>query len=126
MACRAHLAGLIGLVVVVVLPASIGSSAPAALKAPRSRLPGWASTGFIAYRCHDQLCLMRPDGSGKRHLLSVGPSPQWDPAISPHGRLLAFRGYYGVGDGEYAPYVVGTNGCAARRLSRRTIAGNPS
>src|SRR5919198_657858 len=102
------------------------SGASAALKAPRSSLPGWASTGFIAYRCRDQLCLMRPDGSGKRYLLSVGPSPPWDPAIAPHGRQLAFRGYYGLGDGEYAPYVVGTNGCAVRRLTRRTIAGDPT
>jgi len=68
---------------------------------------------------------MRPDGSGKRRLLSVGPSPQWDPAFSPDGRMLAFRGYFGLGDGEYALYVVGTNGCAVRRLTR-SIASDPS
>src|SRR5919198_2109342 len=122
----AHLAVLAGLVVVVLVsPASVGSSASAALKAPRSSLPGWASTGFIAYRCRDELCLMRPDGSGKRYLLSVGPSPQWDPAVSPQARMLTFRGYYGLGDGEYALYVVDTNGCAVRRLTR-SIAGDPT
>jgi Tol biopolymer transport system component len=68
---------------------------------------------------------MRPDGSGKRHLLSVGPSPQWDPAVSPHGQMLAFRGYYGLGDGEYALYVIGTNRCALHRLTD-PIAGDPS
>src|SRR6266566_8091356 len=84
------------------------------------------STGSIAYKCGDSLCLSRADGSGKRPLLAVGhPWPQWDPAFSPDGRMLAFRGYYAIGDGAYALYVVRTNGCAVRRLSR-SIAGNPS
>jgi TolB protein len=69
---------------------------------------------------------MRPDGSRKRHLLSAaGPSPQWDPAFSPNGRTLAFRGYHGPGDGEYALYAVRTNGCGVRRLTR-SIASDPS
>jgi Tol biopolymer transport system component len=38
---------------------------------------------------------------------------------------VAFRGYWGVGDGAYALYVVGTNGCTPRRLTR-DIAGDPS
>ena len=123
----ALLASVVGLVfVVAVSPASKESSASAALKGPSSRLPKWASTGFIAYRCHDQLCLMRPDGSGKRHLLAVGRSPQWNPAVSPDAGMLAFRGYYGLGDGEYALYVADTTGCAVRRLTRRMIASDPS
>jgi TolB protein len=123
----AYLAALAGLVVLVlVAPASMRASASASLKEPTTRLPPrWASTGFIAYRCRDELCLMRPDGSRKRHLLSVGPSPQWDPAFSPDGLMLAFRGYYGIGDGEYALHVVRTNGCAIHRLTR-SIAGDPS
>src|SRR6266516_4810700 len=121
-----HLAALAGLLLAVVLsPASTSASASASLKAPRSGLPRWASTGFIAYRCRDELCLMRPDGSGKRHLLSTGPSPQWDPAFSPRGRMLVFRGYYGIEDGKYALYGIGTNRCALRRLTD-SIAGNPS
>ena len=68
---------------------------------------------------------MRPDGSGKRHLLSIGPSPQWDPTFSPGGRMVAFRGYYGPADGDYALYVARANGCAVRRLTR-SIAGDPS
>lgn len=122
----AHLAALMGLVVVVVVsPASMRSSASASLRAATSQVPRWASRGFIAYKCDDSLCLMRPDGSGKRHLLSVGPSPQWDPAFSPDGRMLAFRGYHGIGDGEYALYVVRVDGCAIHRLTR-SIAGDPS
>lgn len=122
----AHLAVLVGLVVVVVVaPASMRSSASASLNAPSSRVPRWASTGFIAYRCRDELCLMRPDGSGKRHLLSAGPSPQWDPGFSPQGQMLGFRGYYGLGDGQYALYVIGTNRCALHRLTD-SIAGDPS
>jgi TolB protein len=114
-----HLAAVLGLVAVA---GSSASAAPDASSGP----PPWAATGFIVYRCRDQLCLMQPDGSGKRHLLAKGPSPQWDPAVSPRAVLLAFRGYYGLGDGEYALYVAGTNGCAPRRLTFRTIASDPS
>jgi Tol biopolymer transport system component len=122
----AHLAALVGLVVVVLVShASARPNEPAARNASASRVPTWASTGFIAYRCRDDLCLMRPDGNRKRRLLSVGPSPQWDPAFSPRARRLAFRGYYGLGDGQYALYVIGTNGCSIRRLTR-SIAGHPS
>ena len=40
--------------------------------------------------------------------------------------MVAFRGYYAPpADGAYALYVVGTNGCTPRRLTRG-IAGNPS
>jgi TolB protein len=58
-------------------------------------------------------------------LLRHGPWPQWDPSISAGGRLIAFRGYYGGGDGDYALYVGGTNGCGVRRLTHG-IAGNPT
>ena len=122
----AYLAARMGFVVVVALsPAAIRSSASPSLKAPTSQVPPWASTGFLAYKCGDSLCLMRPDGSGHRNLLLVGPSPQWDAALSPHGRMIAFRGYYGIADGEYALYVVGTNGCGVHRLTR-SIAGDPA
>ena len=88
--------------------------------------PSWASAGFIAYKCGDSLCLIRPDGIGNRRLLGAAhPWPQWDPAFSPDGRTIAFRGYYGLGDGEYALYAVGTNGCEVRKLSR-SIAGDPT
>jgi Tol biopolymer transport system component len=123
----AHFVALVGLltVVMVVSAASMKSSPSVSPSAPTSRVPRWASTGFIVYRCRDELCLMRPDASLKRRLLTVGPSPQWDPSLSPHGQMLAFRGYYAVGDGEYALYAAGTNGCAVRRLTH-SIAGDPT
>src|SRR5438874_13744022 len=96
----AHLAAGVSLVVVVVVSLAPTRSSPwAARKESRSFVPWWASTGFIAYRCRDQLCLMRPDGSGKRRLLSVGPSPQWDPGVLARwadarlSRLLRARGW---------------------------------
>jgi Tol biopolymer transport system component len=100
-------------------------TATASANGQASRVPSWASRGFITYRCGDELCLMRPDGSGNHPLLSSGPSPQWDPAFSDGGRLLAFRGYYGIGDGDYALYVVDTTSCAIHRVTRST-AESPS
>ena len=114
-----RLAALVGVVVAV-------AASPGSVRSSASVTPPWASTGFIAYKCGDPLCLVRPDGSGKRDLLPLaGPGPQWDPAFSPDGRMLAFRGYYGGGDGEYAVYVVRTDGCSIHRLTR-SIAGDPS
>jgi Tol biopolymer transport system component len=122
----AHVAALVGLVVLVAMPSPAPRAAASATpETETSRVPQWAATGFIAYRCRDELCLMRPDGRQKRHIVSVGPSPQWDPAVSPPARMLAFRGYYGVADGAYALYTVRTNGCGVRRLTR-SIAGNPT
>ncbi len=81
--------------------------------------------GYIAYECDGSLCLAHPDGSRQRKLLSGFPWPQWDPAFAPGGDRIAFRGYYGPGDGAYALYVAGANGCSVHRLTRN-IAGNPS
>lgn len=83
--------------------------------------------GFVAYKCGDSLCLAHSDGSKHRSLLARGgrPWPQWDPAFARNGGQIAFRGYYAPGDGAYALYVAGTNGCSARRLTR-SIAGSPS
>jgi len=101
--------------------------ASAAVPASSAPVPVWASKGEIAYKCgNDALCLVRPDGSGNRNLLGVAhPWPQWDAAFSLDGTMVAFRGYYGLGDGDYALYVVGANGYAVHRLTR-SIAGSPS
>jgi Tol biopolymer transport system component len=97
----------------------------AAVSATSPRSFARTATGVIAFKCADSLCLTRPDGTGRRKLFQSGPSPQWDPTFAPAGRRLAFRGYYGLNEGDYALYVVGTNGCGVRRLTR-SIASNPS
>jgi hypothetical protein len=52
-------------------------------------------------------CLMQPGARAERRLLvSSRPWPQWNPAFSPDGRKIAFRGYYSPpADGVYALYV---------------------
>ncbi len=121
-----HLAALVGLVVVA-LTASPTPSPSAPLKAAASPVPRWASRGYIVHKCGDSLCLMRPDGSGSRKLLAAAHRwPQWDPAVSPNGSLLAFRGYYApFAEGNFALYIVNTDGCALRRVTR-SGAVNPS
>jgi TolB protein len=86
-------------------------------KARRSSAAYPAVNGTIAYKCGNSICLMRPDGSKNRTLLRGRPSPQWSPTFSPDGLTLAFRGYYGFNEGDYALYVSGTNGCAVRELT---------
>ena len=67
---------------------------------------------------------MRPDGTGKRALTAT--FPEWDPAWSPDGRRLAFRGYYGSAEGDYDLYVVDANGCHVARLTHRVGGISPS
>lgn len=117
--------GVVGVATAGVVLGSALSAGSAAQRDSHRSLPAWASSGFVVYKCGNALCLMRPGGGGKRDLLRHGPWPQWDPSVSADGRLLAFRGYYGAGDGDYALYVTGTNGCGVRRLTR-DIAGSPS
>ena len=89
-------------------------------------LPSWPAHAVIAYKCADSLCLVRANGGGERKLLTTSrPWPQWDPAFSPDGREIAFRGYYAPGDGAYALYVASVSGCSATRLTRG-VAGDPA
>jgi WD40 repeat protein len=106
---------------------TLAIGAPAASSGGTSRPPPWASKGFLVYKCGDSLCLSRPDGGARRELLRTPrpPYPQWDPAFSPHGDKVAFRGYYALGDGDYALYVAGAGGCPVKRLTR-SIADDPS
>lgn len=92
--------------------------------ASTSPVPAWAQQlgGEVAYMCGDSICLMRPDGTGRYILPPTYPErptgPEWDPSWSPDGRRLAFRGYYGQGDGQYDLYVASANGCHVTRLTR--------
>ena len=107
-------------------PSPATSLTPTSSTSPIVGLASWASTGSIIYKCGDALCVMRPDGSGEHDLLpSAGPWPQWDAAVSPNGKMVAFRGYYGSGDGQYALYVAGTDGCGVQKLTS-SIASLPS
>lgn len=124
---RNCLAALITLAAITSLAAT-ASCVPAARATPNLQTPAWASRGLIVYHCGDSLCLMRPDGSGARRLVAATqrrPWPQWDPAVSADGQVVAFRGYYGDDEGSYALYVVRADGCGLRRVTR-SGAGNPS
>jgi Tol biopolymer transport system component len=91
-----------------------------------STYPSWTRQigGEVAYECGTSICLMRPDGTGQRTLSSA--FPLWDAAWSPDGRQLAFRGYYGPGDGQYDLYQVGGRGCQLTRLTRGVNGSSPS
>jgi TolB protein len=56
------------------------------------------------------------------------PSPQWDPALSPSGHSLAFRGYYRpFAEGDYALYVLNLRRSTWRRVTPKgSIATGPS
>ena len=95
---------------------------PSARAAKPLRYPSWAERlgGEVAYVCGGVICLMHPDGTGKRGVPGNGPLhlAQLDPAWSPDGRQLSFRGYYGQGDGQYDLYAVSATGCRPTRLTR--------
>jgi Tol biopolymer transport system component len=120
-----HRAALLRLAVIVA--AALAALAAASRGACSVRSPSWASAGFIVYKCGDALCVIRPDGSGRRELLSRPgrPVPQWDAAFASDADAVAFRGYFAFGDGDYALYTARAGGCGVRRLTR-SIAGNPS
>lgn len=98
----------------------------------RSGVPAWASHGCIVFKYLDSLAQMRPgDGSGGilvgGPMRAVrGPHTPWDPALSPNGRFLAFRGYYKpYAEGSYALYVLNLRHGTWRRITR-SIASNPT
>jgi dipeptidyl aminopeptidase/acylaminoacyl peptidase len=108
-------------------PSAVGVSPAPSRLSSRSAVPSWARRlgGEVAYKCADSLCLMRPNGTGKRTL--AGASIAWDPAWSPDGRQLAFRGYYPpYHEGDYAIYVGKANGCHATKLTKAMNGGTPS
>jgi eukaryotic-like serine/threonine-protein kinase len=122
---------LAGLVVPLAFMSGLGTHAsgskPSDARTPSTRAatpayPSWTKQlhGEVAYKCGDYICLMHPDGTGRQVLFpGNGPWPQWDPAWSPDGRRLAFRGYYGSGDGQYDLYAVDATGCHLTRLTHQ-------
>lgn len=94
-------------------------------------VPRWASHGFIVFKCRDLLCVLPPGRESGGVLTSArtgAPSPQWDPAVSPNGDFLAFRGYYKpFAEGDYALYVLNLRDSTWRRLTAKgSIASDPS
>ena len=83
-------------------------------------VPPWAKRlgGEVTYNCGNYLCVMHPDGSADRTLMASHYA-EWDPAWSPNGRDLTFRGYYGPGDGQYDLYLADVAGCRLTRLTRQ-------
>lgn len=110
-----------------VKPSAVGTAHSPSPRASAPSVPSWAKRlrGEVAYKCGNSICLMRPDGTGKRTLSAT--SPEWDAAWSPDGRRLAFRGYYApYAEGDYAIYVVGANGCHLTKLTGAMNGTNPS
>jgi Tol biopolymer transport system component len=106
----------------LLLTGSLAAGAGAGSGQARS-VPSWASHGFIVFKYLDSLAQMRP-GSESGGILVGGPA--WDPALSPNGRFLAFRGYYRpFAEGNYALYALNLRHGTRRRLTR-SIAGDPS
>ncbi len=113
-----------------VKPSAAGTAGTPSARSSAPSVPSWAKRlpGEVVYKCENSICLMRPDGTGKR-LVPGGatlPYPQGDPAWSPDGRRLAFRGYYGSGDGQYDLYMIDTNGCHLTRLTHQVNGTSPS
>src|SRR5438874_2826989 len=99
--------------------------------AGKQSVPGWASHGFIVFKCSDLLCVLPPGAESGGVLIDGpghGPWPQWDPALSSNGRYLAFRGYYRPhAEGDYALYVLNLrNGKWRRVTGKGSIASDPS
>jgi Tol biopolymer transport system component len=124
----AHLSG--------VRPPADGASPTPSARSSAASVPSWAKRlhGEVTYQCGGSICLMRPDGTGKRALTAAFPGkrtftvifPQWDPAWSPDGRRLTFRGYFGPYEGDFAVYVAGANNCHLTKLSGAMNGTNPS
>jgi Tol biopolymer transport system component len=120
-----------------VKPSAVGASPTPSARSSAPSVPSWAKRlhGEVTYQCGGSICLMRPDGTGKRALTAAFPGkrtltvifPQGDPAWSPDGRRLAFRGYpHGVPKGDFAIYVAGANDCHLTKLTGAMNGTNPS
>ena len=125
-----------GLVVPLSLLLSLEGSHPAPTVSLGHSPSGAARQGdLIVYECpgylyasntnNPNLCTMRPDGSDRRLLLG-SPFVERDPAWSPDGSRIAYRGYYGLGDGQYDLYVVNADGDGVRRLTNGRNGSDPA
>jgi len=110
-----------------VKPTEVGGARSPSPQASAPSVPSWARRlrGEVAYDCGG-MCLMRPDGTGKR-ILSPLQDSGGIAAWSPDGRRLAFIGYYApYAKGNSAIYVVGANGCHLAKLTGARNGTNPT
>jgi Tol biopolymer transport system component len=59
-------------------------------------------------------------------VLAPSPYPQWDPAVSPDGSTIAYRGFFGPEEGDYDLYVMNADGTGVTRLTHDALTANPS
>jgi Tol biopolymer transport system component len=95
-------------------------------------VPKWATHGFIVFKYLDSLAQIRPGDESGGILVGgpaghrLGPRTAWDPALSPNGRALAFRGYYKpFAEGDFALYIDNLRTGRFRRLTQ-SIASDPA
>jgi TolB protein len=88
-------------------------------------VPKWASHGFIVFTYLGSLAQIRPGDESGGVLVGgpaghrLGPHTPWDPALSPNGRFLAFRGYHKpYSEGSYALYVLNLRNGKFRRVTQ--------
>jgi Tol biopolymer transport system component len=118
--------GLSAAAVALLGPRHAGPTSPRPI--PRAPTPSQASglRGEILYKCGDSFCLMDANGTHRRSAhWQDAPGPQWDPAVSRDGTKVAYRGYYGPGDGMYALFVANLDGTDPTKITH-DIAGDPT
>jgi Tol biopolymer transport system component len=70
--------------------------------------PAWSVEGWIAFDREDGIYVIRPDGTGLRHVLPDGSAPDW----SPDGHRIVFSGT------SESIFTVREDGSGLRRLRR--------
>jgi len=82
--------------------------------------PNWAPSGdrivFSCRRGKNQICIVKPDGSGLQQLTEAGNNE--DPSFSPDGRYVAFSSDR---DGMKGVYIMRASGEAQKKISPRGL-----
>ncbi len=85
--------------------------------------PGWSPTGdrivFSCRRGKNQICIVKPDGSGLTQLTESGNNE--DPSFSPEGRHITFSSDR---DGTKGIYIMRANGDAQKKISPKGLRSN--
>jgi Tol biopolymer transport system component len=65
-------------------------------------------------------------GASEGQIVAPSPYPQWDPAVSPDGTKIAYRGYFGPEEGDYDLYVMNADGSGITRITHDALATSPA